>query len=710
VTGGLSPLLMFHWDGYWGAARPRPGRYDVEIQLLTPEPGGPPRLIAAVREPAAIRIEVADLTLSDESPAYVDWRALAARTRGVTIGYRIDGSPTLPDRIVMTVRDQDGTVVGRTETGAAAAGTLVWDGRPPRSRDVVPPGVYEVTIEGLRGTRSLTGAVRTRVTIYDVEVEQTTPGRGLAIMSNLDDDDQDGRRDFDQTGRISGDDELMGLRLRIVPPVDGDFVITGLDPALTHLYAAADKSGGVLPASELPASTRGEADIWLDTVATSDLQLDLSFRPRGEPAFSLVRQVLPLIQLFVQNNEPGERVPFNLIGTMNSFDQYGPADARRDANFVLRMARSADFIVYDRQNTQLFLIDRQVFDGTGPAPDDVELTVATLTGAGLIDDDPTTVYLRADVGNEELWQIILLVGSDLPRNPDDDLPVDDGRTGPVADDAPGDRTHRADIDGAIRVTYRRSTGEVWNLTQPICKRDPEQRRYVYLRLTVLRDPATGLLYMPAIYGGDVALYADTILGAANSVWAPYCLKFFWRDPPVIVNAPRDPTSAVSPPHIFTDGSFDIPHDSDILKAAFEATFQPWFFDVFAVAPSPGANGRAFLRGPGWPTDGNLPFATIGSDAPSVLTLAHELGHLLTNQGNSEQPTFVVYPSDYPSQWLYSTADDRVNEARRIGDGTAIIARTDRSLAHAIPGDLTSAPPVYDAPGNYALHLPTDPRP
>jgi hypothetical protein len=129
-----------------------------------------------------------------------------------------------------------------------------------------------------------------------------------------------------------------------------------------------------------------------------------------------------------------------------------PADDRRDANFVLRMARSADFIDFDRQNTQLFLIDRQVFDGTGPAPDDVELTVATLTGAGLIDDDPTPVYLRADGGTPELWQTILLVGSDLPRNPDDDLPVDDGRTGPVADDAPGDRTHRADIDGAIRVT------------------------------------------------------------------------------------------------------------------------------------------------------------------------------------------------------------------------------------------------------------------
>ena len=716
VTGTLSPLLVFHWDGYWGPLRPRAGRYDVEITLMQPNLFGPPVPIASVRESGAILIEVADLTITS-APHIVPREVLDTREGTFDLSYEIDGALT-PDRVVMTIRDDGGDVVGRVEA-TGRAGTLSWDGRPPRSRVTVPAGMYEATVEGFLGTRNLTGAVRHEFALVDVHVSQTTPGRDLAIMVNRDDDNLNGVRDFDEVGDFPGDDEVMGLSLRLDPPLDGTFILSSSEPRWTNFYAEAAKNGTAFRGVEarVEHSAEAAAAIWVETGSPgqSEMHLDLAFETFDGRTATLGRQDLNLVQLFARHGSEDGVVDYLDIGRLNQRNQYGAATSDPATNLpLINTGEFHDFIGLDPQRTELYLIDTGVFDGAPGRPiPALDLTVETRLADGTQDDDPTAVFLdQVIAGDGELLGVDhLLMPPDLPRNPDDDFEAHDGRTGPVADDAPGDRTHRADVDGSVRITYRRSTGEVWAFNRPVCQRQPEQRRHVYIRLNVLRDTATGRPYLPATYGTDAARYAADLIAGANSAWAPYCIKFFWFEPPRLVDAPFDPALPTSAGDILADGNLD-PADRQILIDAFAPGLRPDVFDFFTVPDDPGALGRTFGPQSGRAALGLNSFATIAVDHEGIMTAAHELGHLLTNGDHDVPgPTYILYPihtrfpDGSPTPWIYNPDDDRMHVNRRIADHVIDWARTDRSEAHATPGDITSAPPPPHIPGNYALFLP-----
>ena len=121
--------------------------------------------------------------------------------------------------------------------------------------------------------------------------------------------------------------------------------------------------------------------------------------------------------------------------------------------------------------------------------------VGTLTGAGAVDDaDHNSTLLESGLDTGIfLSETQLLAAPDLSMvaatEQDDGLAVYSARTmASVADEADNDRTHRATIDGHLKVSYT-GMGLTCALTVPICDRVPtDERRTMKVRVTVLIEP------------------------------------------------------------------------------------------------------------------------------------------------------------------------------------------------------------------------------
>ena len=307
-------------------------------------------------------------------------------------------------------------------------------------------------------------------------------------------------------------------------------------------------------------------------------------------------------------------------------------------------------------------------------------------------------------------------GTGIIRNSDDAFEVMGPTLHPVADNAPNDRTHSAGIESAVRVQYLPSGWPTpLTVEIPVCTRHPDERRRVQLRVHVYNEPfqdvgCTGcapdapgrptfsfvdrnrngvhdlgepsepyadLSNTPpglAIFrrgddpmtrnarGGVVTDdYVDREFRKANLAWAPSCLHIERLGPILREDAPRDAAGN----DILVNGTVDYldtrPDELDLIFGSYTAsrgvieTFfavpltdfhWPGVVVAGAVTQAP-FSGRSpdqvFIVISGFP---------VGREDHPRRTLAHELGHALTNtddalsREDATSPTYVFYPQNY----------------------------------------------------------------
>jgi len=90
----------------------------------------------------------------------------------------------------------------------------------------------------------------------------------------------------------------------------------------------------------------------------------------------------------------------------------------------------------------------------------------------------------------------MMMANDLqgvsPLSQDDGYPVYDGVIGLVGDEDMNDRTHKASIDGYVKVSYKNNSIEK---TVDICNRDPDERRVLEIRCFILKEPFLDVGYV-----------------------------------------------------------------------------------------------------------------------------------------------------------------------------------------------------------------------
>jgi len=132
-------------------------------------------------------------------------------------------------------------------------------------------------------------------------------------------------------------------------------------------------------------------------------------------------------------------------------------------------------------------------NATGGARETIRASIATLVSneeGAAVDDDETQFDLLETGPDSGVFEseAMLLMSPDLPVNPDDDHEVWTARVeGLMLDDFPNDRTHRASIDGAVRVVYARG-GDEFERRSPVSQRDPNARRTLRMRVRVHVEP------------------------------------------------------------------------------------------------------------------------------------------------------------------------------------------------------------------------------
>ena len=389
--------------------------------------------------------------------------------------------------------------------------------------------------------------------------------------------------------------------------------------------------------------------------------------------------------------------------------------------------------------------------------------VGTLTETGAVDDsDHNITLLETGPGTGIfLSETQLLAAPDLSMvvgtDQDDGFAVYLARTmATVADEADNDRTHKATINGHLRVTYTGLGGNS-DLTVPVCDRvTADLRRIMKVRVTVLNEPFDdfGLDGMPGTgdfgegngtfdfqdFGADgipgtmdsgegdglhtpgephepftdisgdasfntvlgptagVAAIVDAQIDRATIAWAQACIKVEQTGATRFLAAP-----APGGTNIIADGFFDVTDNNAIIADSTHATgVLPDIAELYFVGEiRPFFN--AFTNGPvdtgfGLPAIGANTYMFIGIPSGGgtldirFRTVAHEIGHALDN----------ILPSPDGSQPLYvfypagtTSMDDTVATYRRIRNDTETNSRIVRP-----PGAAN-----YTMPGNTLLSNP-----
>jgi hypothetical protein len=354
----------------------------------------------------------------------------------------------------------------------------------------------------------------------------------------------------------------------------------------------------------------------------------------------------------------------------------------------------------------------------------IKISVGTRSETGGEHDNQTYITLRETGNNTGVFvsESQLLTAPNLTlvaaAQQDDGFPVMSAMGGrAVPDNELDDRTHWATIDDLVRLQYgmdavRRQT--------PVSRRGADDdRRQLDIRVRVHNEPfvdtnANGTydLGEPFVdFSGD--LVRNTVLGSleqaadhvaaqvlrANIAWAQAGIKINHREAIIFEDAPK-----IGGIDVLADGIFHLLPARDDVAAinsisappAAPAGATPTRVEVVftgTLQPPPGAMvANGYTRCPanqGAALPLNVRENTYVFLGPRLdlryRTLAHELGHALTNLGDMANAPAVFFPS------TVTPTDDLVTTRRRITHTTQQEARTPRA-----PGNL-------GAIGNRLLH-------
>lgn len=328
-----------------------------------------------------------------------------------------------------------------------------------------------------------------------------------------------------------------------------------------------------------------------------------------------------------------------------------------------------------------------------------------------VDDDMTEIQLT-ETGNDTgvfLSVAQLMMSPDLPLadNPDDKLAVHNGLPGAegkwVADDTPGDRTHRTSIDGSLRLEYAGQQTGV-----PVSERGADdERRILTMHATVFNEPYTdannngqydageafkdisGDNAWNTVLGTQAAAtaYVEAQVERANIAWAQAAIKVELAGGVNFVDAPTNANGV----NIIQDGEFDDPDETKIvINNAAGVNFD--VLEVYFVAPivyaDPNNEDRAFsvvpVRSADYPTIGENSFVFIepGVDI-RYRTLAHEIGHALTNEPDVYNPEHIFFSNIlvYMDTDIRGAGHSTAYKYRRITHATEAEARTVRAAGN-----------------------------
>lgn len=707
-SGPLESLLVFHWDGNWLNSRPRPGRYNIEIELLDHNLASASPAVKDY-ETNAITLEVDELEIPDSAMAFAARQSLVDESLMIDIPFTIDGA-IVPDRLSWKLFDPGGSEIFTRDLPPALSGNVRWDGRVNENTDreisVAALGAYEIEVEAFRGSASLTGPVRHALTVYRLVTEPLTGAADdWTVMANTDDDNLNGQPDNADTGPVSGETDLLGARLIMEPAVEGMFRISTTDA--TARFALNDSATRAAATTTLPATYALAAgatppEVYIEGLSGGDANLRLEFIPDGATTtLPPSDHSLRIIEMGVDGIDN-----FGSYAAVNSVDIAQMANAYDNvAPYGLRNSSGNNFV--DRDDDRFVLRVTDAGANADPsAPDSAEVELLTINADGSTDDNATPVLLRETSGSgasanasgifQSHFQIAVTQDLSL-ADPDDDIAAFDGVGGVTADDTRGDRTHRATIDGGMRFRYRPvDSTRVLSHQTPICGRAPEQRRVVDIRARIFIDPTTGTPAAPQSYVTDQ-------IERANIAWAPACLRFRLISPPTTIspaNTPMVPTATGMDNMLHNMGNYDH-SDRSALVAQFAPSASIDVFELFIVPNYSGANAVTYGPFDQIPALGSKTFMVMGAGISiNSRTLAHELGHALGNTADSHNPTHIFYPAEGhngaspPPIYPYVIFDNQVTNYRRITDTIINQSKTTRA-----PG----APPR--AIGNNALKVP-----
>ncbi len=246
---------------------------------------------------------------------------------------------------------------------------------------------------------------------------------------------------------------------------------------------------------------------------------------------------------------------------------------------------------------------------------------------------------------------------------DDEFFAHDGTGGPVADEAVGDRTHRAGIDDHVRIEYQpagATQSQVWRY--PVCQRAPESRRRVWVRATIFDD----------VIDVDETRVLEE-MEQANIAWSPACIQFDLREAVRTLPSPRDANgdSITIDDELSSIDDTNLAADSDEKRVilAFRDGAKADVVELFMVPgievglPSKAA-GKADTPRKGYYGLGEKTFLFVRNERDaSMRILAHELGHALEN-GDRDFPDPPPKSHFYPQSGVPFT-DGMINTNRRI---------------------------------------------
>jgi len=462
------------------------------------------------------------------------------------------------------------------------------------------------------------------------------------------------------------------------------------------------------------------ANLWIEGIqntAAMNQQIKVSVDPDGAggPAgFVLsdaVRVFVPLIQILDSASALTDHVDIGHWGADSGSGLTG-----YDAMNMVINGSGGTFIDSDPDRFKVRV--SAFYANANPAV--AETLPVKIATTGTVTDDDTTITLLETGVNTGVFdsEFMLMMSPDLPTadNPDDDYAVYSVRASTtVADDATNDRTHRTDIDGHLRVTYDAPGGSQTH-SVPVCDRYPtEERKTLTIRVHVFLEPFSDTGYdhdsnpsTPPIGGGNgvfdfndshsngqhdsgeasesftditmdgtrntvlgstavAAAFVDSQISRANIAWAQACINVVQSGTVLYDNPPVD-TFGTS---VFADFEFDDGPGNDeefiiestsgavhnVADVFFVPASDPFPSPFTGLASTPGLRGGVVL--PSGLLENTYLFVCAGVDIRRR-TLAHEIGHALTNRPDISTPPYIYFPSFDPA-----TFDNAVNQYRRI---------------------------------------------
>ncbi len=721
---------VFNWNGAGtGNFRPLPGHYHVRVSLLDASLSTSP--YSAI-ELNAISVAVADVSIADTSDILVRHQDLDDGTDTLDIDFSISGVTEI-DEIDWYVYDAANTERASDILPGADSGTINWNGHD--FGVLVEPGYYTIVVEAKRQGASLGVSAPHAFTVYSLAATPSgspAPPQGMPVFANIDDDDWNDAADNTQTPAPAQENDIVQVDIVLEPFDLVGSVVLSASVATFRLYEDVNKSTEIaLPRSYDLSTEIVPTQVFLEGVGAGAAELRLQLETNGVLATEvpLALNIVAVETVRDSNNDHA----ITAADTPAFFTRIGRWDNSYDAAFnVINNADPANFIEQDPSRFYIRVTDAGA--NTDPAAFETRFVqLGTLDQANATNDVAVQTLLMETGANTGVFvsRSQLLTTNDIPTA-DDDFAADDGFGSVIADDANNDRTHRVDINGAVRTSYMPAgAASAKVIDVPVCQRGAESRRRVEVRLHVFNEPfqdigfdhdgnagtanigagnavfdftdadADGVHdvgersepYIDLSHGG-VTMRAGDAAGVVNGrtpvvseaqandqvtradiAWAQACLRIVKVGATIVQDAPQ-----VGGVDIIADGQMNniLAANGDVAAVfnAFSAGMTNDIVEVFFAAPMPGANAVAIPPFFQTVVHNEVSFTVLVPQLNIAnRTLAHELGHLLLNGVDAANPQTVFYPA------LSTFTDDSVSRYRRITQATETTARTVRPLGN-----------------------------